>query len=383
MKCNLHHCFRSALVLVILSGFWGNSKACDLSNLTLLSITPSGPNVIVSAQLCLGYGRTGGVNGADGNTQDILFGFFDSNNPINVLSFGPTSTTSPAPRNCTMFGGDIGGPLGAPFDIANGVFYAFDQFSPGCSFGGALSVGYTCITSTASCGNALAQCQVFTFTLDALPDSMRVFGVEGAGNPTAGCYPNPDMAIYFTALPVAWGELSGASTLAGNQLKWSTLRESNNRQFEILRSADGVTFAKVGTTLSKGNTDAGHSYDFLDSHPIKGAAHYKLRQIDLDGNASESDVVTLSYTGSNSLQWLQVGPVPAKDHVRLNFLSDTDSDLVLTLVDLEGKSVQRRDVKALFGSNSVDLPLDGLAPGMYFLRLQGQDQRLDYKLMKL
>jgi Secretion system C-terminal sorting domain len=381
MKCNLYQCFRLALAIIFALGIRGSASACDLTNLTLLSITPSGPNVIISVRLCVGYGRTGGVNGADGSTQDILFGFFDAGNPIDVLAFTPAATTSPAPRNCEMTGINLMGPLGPPFDIANGVFYAFDEFSPGCAFGG--EVGYTCITSTSACGSALNQCQIFTFTLDVLPDSMRAFGVEGAGNPTSGCYPNPDMAVYFTALPVAWGDLGGTSTLLGNRLTWSTLRESNNREFEILRSVDGVNYGKIGVTLSKGNTDEGHHYEFLDKHPIKGSAHYKLRQIDIEGDVSESDVVTLQYTGSSTLQWLQVGPVPAKDKVRISFLADKDSDLALTMVDMEGKIVQQRNVDAQFGSNSLDLALDGLAPGMYFLRLQGPDARLDYKLMKL
>jgi hypothetical protein len=54
----------------------------------------------------------------------------------------------------------------------------------------------------------------------------------------------------------------------------------------------------------------------------------------------------------------------------------------LMVVDLKGQIVQQRNVKALMGSNTVDIQLGDAAPGMYFLRLQDQDNRLDYKLMK-
>lgn len=355
--------------------------ACDLTQTTLISLNTSGANPVLTIQLCIGFGRTAGVNGADGSTQDILFGFFDSNNPIDILAFTPAFTTSPAPRNCRMDGFETEELPFAPFNAANAVLYSFDPSAPGCSFGG--EQAFTCVTSTANCGARGNFCTTFSFTLSAVPDSMRVFGVEGAGNPTAGCYPNPDMAVYLTALPVTWGRLNGTTTQMGNALNWNTLREANNSHFDILRSADGQTFEKLDAVASKGNTESGHTYDFLDRHPLQGTAHYKLRQIDIEGNSSESQVVLLNYAGSNRLQWVNVGPVPAKDVVRLDFLADQNRDLELTLVDLEGKVVQQRPVQALFGSNTLSLPLDGLAPGMYFLRLQGQDARLDYKLMKL
>jgi hypothetical protein len=381
MKCNSSECLRILLLLVLTLGIRVGAFACDLTQTTLISLNTSGANPILTIQLCVGYGRTAGVNGADGSTQDILFGFFDSNNPIDILAFTPAAIGSPAPRNCSMDGFETGELPFAPFNAANAVLYSFDPSSPGCSFGS--EQAFTCVTSTSSCGGRGNFCTTFSFTLDAVPDSMRVFGVEGAGNPTAGCYPNPDMAVYLTALPVTWGRLSGTTTQMGNALSWNTLREANNSHFDILRAADGQNFEKLDVVASKGNTESGHTYDFLDRHPLQGPAHYKLRQIDIEGNSSESDVVLLSYTGSTRLQWVNVGPVPAKDAVRLDFLADQSRDLVLTLVNVEGKVVQQRPVKALFGSNSLSLPLDGLAPGMYFLRLQGQDTRLDYKLMKL
>lgn len=381
MKCNFPKCLRLTLAIVFLCGLKGGLIACDLTQTTLLSLNTSGANPVVTIQLCIGYGRTAGINGADGSTQDILFGFFDSNNPIDVISFGPASITSAAPRGCQMDGLVTGELPIAPFNAANGVIYSFDPSIPGCSFSS--QQAFHCVTSTAACGNRANQCFTFTFTLSAVPDSMRVFGVEGAGNPTAGCYPNPDMAVYFTALPVSWGALSGSSSQLGNQIDWSTMRESNNARFEILRAADGVNFEKISEVDSKGNTESGHTYQYLDRHPLQGNSHYKLRQIDNEGNSSESDVITLNYGGPSSLQWLSVGPVPAKDVVRLDFLADQSRDLELMLVDLEGKVVRRQAVEASFGSNSLSLPLEGLAPGMYFLRLQGQDSRLDYKLMKL
>jgi hypothetical protein len=209
-----------------------------------------------------------------------------------------------------------------------------------------------------------------------------VFGVEGSGNPTGGCYPNPDMAIYFTPLPVSWGEFRGESSLLGNQLDWATRSESNNAHFEVMRSGNGVTFEEIGVVASKGNTTDGHAYSFLDQHPLPGNNHYKLRQVDVEGKNSNSDVVVLSYEGVEKLQWLSVGPIPTHDQVRVTFLADQDRDMQLMVVDLKGQIVQQRNVKALMGSNTVEIELGDAAPGMYFLRLQDQDNRLDYKLMK-
>ena len=372
---------KTALLLGLLGIFMpSRSLACNLTHTTLLSLNTSGPNPVVNARLCIGAGRTGAVNGADGDTFDFAWGFFRAAGPINVLSFTPVNITSIF-RACTMPGFDIGPVPGAPFDTKATIYYAMDPYAdPDCGVG----PGFTCITSTVLCGPEHQECFNFSFTLSAVPDSIRVFGVEGGGNPVAGCYPNPDMLINLTALPVVWGEFRGTSLPEGNRLDWSTLQETNNDHFEVLRSTDGQNFSAISTLDSdaQGGEQKQRNYTFLDANPPQGPAQYRIRQVDQNGRTDETEVVVLNYTAPAGLEWNTVGPVPTHDVVNLRFLSEKTRTMRLTLVDMGGKVVQQQSLTAQVGSNTLDLDMSTLNAGMYFLRLQGPDGKLDYKVMK-
>jgi hypothetical protein len=367
------------LCLIFLLGA-SSVYACNLTQTTLLSVVPSGGAFTISTQLCVGAGRTGGVNGADGDTQDLIFGFYRQAGPLVITGFTPANITSSF-RLCTMPGIATGPIPFAPFNVEEGIYYQFFAGNPGCTTG--FNQSFTCVVSTAQCGNVHSDCFNISITIDQLPDSLRVFGVEGAGNPTSGCYPNPDMMIDFTILPVVWASFEGKSLEIGNQLDWKTEQEINSERFEIMRSADGVTFESIGSVASIGGNNKGKSYTFLDPNPIQGLAQYKIRQFDFDGRTSESEVLTLTYTPPSQLAWAGVGPLPAHDQVSANFVSEKDRSMELLLVNTAGQVVRHEMIAAKAGSNHVELDLSGFAPGMYFMRLQGSDARLDYKLMKL
>ena len=356
------------------------TQACNLTFTNLISLDLSGPNPVVNARLCIGAGRTGPLNGADGDTFDFAWGFYgDNGGPVNILNFTPAAITSSF-TNCTMLGYDVGAAPFPPFFSQGTLYYAMDIYAdPDCATG----PGFTCITSSALCGPEHQQCINFSFTLSEVPDSIRVFGVEGGGNPSAGCYPNPDMLLDFTSLPVIWSDFRGASLAEGNRLDWSTARETNNDRFEVLRAIDAQNFEPIGTVDAAGNSKTTQNYSFVDPNPHQGENHYKIRQIDIDGQQDETDVLSLSYTAPEKLSWHSVGPQPTHDQVALRFLSEKARALDLILVDTRGAIVFQQSLQAQVGTNALSLDMSTLNPGMYFLRLRSADASLDHKLMKL
>ncbi|GAB2943015.1 hypothetical protein GCM10027048_04490 [Hymenobacter coalescens] len=98
---------------------------------------------------------------------------------------------------------------------------------------------------------------------------------------TPGVNPLPVVLAAFTARRHADGAL----------LKWTTAQERNSAQFEVLRSTDGGReFRVIGTALAAGNSSSARQYSFVDPALPAGATYYRLRQIDLDGTAVESDI---------------------------------------------------------------------------------------------
>ena len=83
-------------------------------------------------------------------------------------------------------------------------------------------------------------------------------------------------------------------------IRWTTVDETGVQKFEILRRS-GVSgdFSMIGTVSQlKGNNSA---YEFTDSDVFKssgGFYQYKIRVIDVQNNASETEAVSVSHVSS-------------------------------------------------------------------------------------
>ena len=93
-------------------------------------------------------------------------------------------------------------------------------------------------------------------------------------------------------LPVVLTRFSATPKAKGVNLNWATAMEKNSAYFEVQRSATGSEYETVGTQSAQGNSSRAHEYAFADSRPLNGLAYYRLRQVDIDGTASYSPVVS-------------------------------------------------------------------------------------------
>ena len=157
-------------------------KACNNSDVALDSIIQVGTEYDIYVTLCIGAGRQGAVQGADGPTNEFAFAFYTCNaGPINISSWTPTITGDTTGVTATGF--NTGPQPSPPFGAQGTVLYDPQ------------GQDLTCISNPNQCGLPHIQCFQFVFRVDVIPDSIRVFGVEGAGSPTSGCYPDADMLV--------------------------------------------------------------------------------------------------------------------------------------------------------------------------------------------
>ncbi|MFN8396490.1 MAG: HYR domain-containing protein [Bacteroidia bacterium] len=202
--------FTLFFVLLLSLGLGGHLMACNLSSVTLTSVVyNSGPgNYTINFQLNVGQGRTGNVTGADGDTRTIAIALYRSCGNVAILSVSPTQLPG-AFTACNMPGSNLG-PQGPPYNCQ--ALYAY--IDPGYyGVPPCVSQPFACITSTALCGNVQSVPYNFSLTVSAMPDSLRIMGVEGSSNPIGGCYPNADMKIDFNQGMI---QCPGPQTFAAN-----------------------------------------------------------------------------------------------------------------------------------------------------------------------
>lgn len=152
------------------------------------------------------------------------------------------------------------------------------------------------------------------------------------------------------------------------RLEWRTASEVNSDYFIIERSPDGVNFEQVSTQAAAGSSYATLHYTILDSEPLDGVSYYRLRQVDLDGSATTSQVVSLVPTGNNSIV---VYPNPTSGPVTID-LGERHQQAKLTLRDALGRVVLVGDyVDVSRVSFDVAQP-----PGFYTVEITGKGKEV-------
>jgi Secretion system C-terminal sorting domain len=378
-------------VLGLITGLHTTGTACNNSSFTLVSnVVTAGPTYTITTQLCIGYGRTGVVFGADAPTNGFFsIGVWSTNLGImgalqswapyylaNGTALNPPPLMPPGPvafNSDPMNGnGQIGPGFGA--GEADNIFFA----DPVCA-----CFDYTCIISTVNCGNAGSLCQNLTFVYFGIrPDSLRALGIEGLA-PFGGCWPNPDMLINLSTLPVVWGEFTGTSSNGGVNLTWNTHQERNAKKFVVNR-AKGYSeeFNEVGTLDAAGNSSVAKTYSFFDPNPSPGVNAYNLHQIGEDGNVEQSQTIYVTYTAPTAVSVEKYFPNPVTDKLNVLLNSDQEMPATLTLVNIEGKVASTKTVTLLIGANEESLVMTDLLPGIYFLRISTFEGTIEKKILK-
>ena len=341
-----------------------STYGCDRARLTLDSVNTGAGIVDIYLTVEIGGGVTGSQKGASGDTYTYAFGFY-GNPTLSNVSFTPSVTSD---TTKITYNGFNAGP-------AFGATYAIGYLDPGQP--------YACISSTAACGNRHTDIKQYHFQSNEMPDSIRLFGVEGGNNPFAGCYPDADMLVDLTTLPVIWASFEARPMQNAVDLNWTTASETNNDRFLVERSGNGADFEAIGTVDAIGNSLSAQKYDFSDRNPLDGTNFYRIVQVDVDGSSSESEVAQVQFDMEAGFDWINSGVNPVVNRLSMTFRADQEKDLTLRIYDLKGQVHFQHQLRAITGQNDLDLNLSGLAAGTYYLELAGSGVKLGRKILRL
>ena len=150
-------------------------------------------------------------------------------------------------------------------------------------------------------------------------------------------------------------------------LNWKTAVEINNDYFEIQRSVDGRLFMPLEKVAGVGNTTEGREYSSIDPAPLPHISYYRLKQVDLSGEAEYFPTVSIFIESTTELG-ISIRPNPTQESIHFILQSHTQSTATLELLSLAGKSMIRPHPIALHpGSNRISFPIDHLSSGIYIL----------------
>jgi hypothetical protein len=179
------------------------------------------------------------------------------------------------------------------------------------------------------------------------------------------------LILASVALPVKLTSFTGVNKNNTITLNWQTAYEQNSSHYSIQRSVDGVNFTDVARVAANGISNIPLNYSYNDILPASVKMHktvfYRLKSVDTDGNYGNSDIVALQLDKTD-IQLL-VSPNPVKDVLQVQTASGLSGNGVLSITDITGRQVYRRDIKLETGSNTIPVNISLFGPGIYNVRL--------------
>lgn len=184
------------------------------------------------------------------------------------------------------------------------------------------------------------------------------------------------------AIPVELVSFSGKYTGKHVELDWKTATETNNMGFEILRSPrieplNGKKefrlneFVKAGYIAGKINSTSEVQYTFNDKTPLKnGIYKYRLKQIDLDGTASYSDVISIEIKVS-SYVLEQNYPNPFNPVTNIEYSIPVTGKVTIEVYNVLGQRVSiLKDEVEEAGNYKITWNGSSYASGVYIIRME-------------
>ncbi len=178
------------------------------------------------------------------------------------------------------------------------------------------------------------------------------------------------------ALPVKLSSFTGVNKNNTITLNWQTQYEQNSSHYSIQRSVDGMNFTDVARVAANGNSNIPLNYSYTDVLPPGVKMHktvfYRLKSVDTDGNFGNSEIVALQLDKTDIR--LLVSPNPAKNILQVQTGSGLEGNGVLTIADITGRQVYRRNIELQAGSNSIPVNISLFGPGIYHVQLISGNQ---------
>ncbi len=187
--------------------------------------------------------------------------------------------------------------------------------------------------------------------------------------------------IQCEKLPIELVSFTGEVQGNGNLLKWVTATEINNDYFTLERSADGIDFEKITNVDGAGFSQQDLYYDYFDADAPAGISYYRLSQTDFDGTFEIVGVIQLT-RGEVTMEITDLMPNPVNNLLTVNFLSDTNTEVVIKITDVVGRVLDQRVIDVNHNENQTEFNVADFVPGIYMITIEGESTMITDKFIK-
>lgn len=173
-------------------------------------------------------------------------------------------------------------------------------------------------------------------------------------------------SLNCAVLPVGLTEFTGEKVSDQVLLKWTTMTEVNNDYFTVEKSEDAIAFEDIGTVQGAGNSNVQLHYSLWDQKPRTGINYYRLRQTDLSGSYTHSQIISIEFSQSD-VMLNNVHPNPTSSDLDFDFYSPVSGTVHVQMIDDIGRIVSDEFKSVEAGKSVINTNMASLAQGIYSL----------------
>jgi hypothetical protein len=169
-------------------------------------------------------------------------------------------------------------------------------------------------------------------------------------------------------LPVTFESFNLSKVSKGVNLIWNVSEEINVRDYSVERSNDGVNFLSIGSVPYRWSVSSGgfvSGYSFIDTNPIIGTGYYRIREIDLDGYSTLTNIESIDLT--NVVNSIVVVPNLVSKGDPITVYNHTSDPVYVSVQSLDGKEIDQQTILTP-GANTYYT--SKLSAGMYLFHFQ-------------
>ncbi|HPF00187.1 MAG TPA: hypothetical protein PKY63_05935, partial [Bacteroidales bacterium] len=179
-----------------------------------------------------------------------------------------------------------------------------------------------------------------------------------------------DVILDCTVLPVILLNAYAECSTDGVLLSWTTVSETNNSQFIILRDDGSGDYIEIGRVSGAGNSNMKQFYTFSDHFKGEGTVYYRLDQIDFDGKQTTLKTMTVDCYHLSGFNINSASLDANAGNLEINFEGFANQEYQLNLMDLSGKVIFSDSfIAANDGKNQAVSYFKPVAQGVYVVSL--------------
>lgn len=177
----------------------------------------------------------------------------------------------------------------------------------------------------------------------------------------------------LNSLPVALIGFKGVKVNEHVELSWSTLSETNNREFIVERSFDGKKFESISSIEGAKNSLVTKKYSYTDKYVFDAGVervYYRLKQVDFNEQFSYSNTVVLENHSNLGTFETKLYPVPAENHITLNMINAPEGNYRMKIISSSGLEILSEEFSIENVEISKLIDLTTIGRGVYFIELK-------------